>query len=122
MDEQYIYPSELLLLGLWVSAPALLVGLGIMAVLMWRRGLSRGGGRRKLVGAVFFSGVLAYVLTFVVWIAVPPRFLDWPGTFGTMPFMFLGVFFVPTVLSLAVVCPAGAWWALRGRGSSPTRA
>jgi hypothetical protein len=121
VGQERIYPVELLLLGLWLSGPALLLGLGAEAALLWRAGLRGPGERRRLGMAVLLSGLLAYIVTVAVWILVPPQVMAWPGTFGDWPFMFLGVLFVPTLLALLIVCPAAGWWALQKRRSSRTR-
>jgi len=75
VGQERIYPLELLLLGLWLSGPALLLGLGAEAALLWRAGLRGSGERRRLGMAVLLSGVFAYILTFALWILVPPQFM-----------------------------------------------
>ncbi len=120
MQENHIFLSELAVLGLWLAAPAFIVGLGLQGLFLWRSGLGRPGRRRRMTLALLASAVLSYILMFGIWISVPERFMIWPGSFGDGPFMFLGVFLVPAVLALVVVCPSTTWCALRERRSSPT--
>jgi hypothetical protein len=77
VGDEYIYPSELLLLGLWLGGPALVGGLAVQGVFLWRKGLGRVGRRRELVAPILASAFLGYVLTFVFWFTLP-RELDWP--------------------------------------------
>ena len=117
--EDRIFLSELALLGLWLASPALIVGLAMQGVILWHRGLGRPGLRLRLALVVFLSGLLSYVLTFVIWTGVPQRLMTWPGESGDWPFMFLGVFFVPAVLAVIVVCPIVSWYVLWKWASNP---
>jgi len=120
LSENHIYLSELLLLGLWLGGPALVVGLVAQGLVLWRKGLGRQGRRSEIVAPVLSSGVLAYVLTFPLWIVIPPRLMAWPGSSGNWPFMFLGMLFVPTVLALIIVWPCTTLLALRYRRRAAT--
>ena len=115
MGDEQIYLSELLLLVIGLGGPAVAVGLAAQGLVLWRNGLGRQGKRTEIVGPVLASGVLSYVLTVPLWIVVPPKLMAWPGSFGQWPFMFLGLFFVPTVLALMIVWPCATWLALRDR-------
>lgn len=113
MGGHRIYLSELALMGAVLGAPAYAAALGAQAVVLWRRGLGQAGCRRRLFGILVASAVCSYLLTFLVWIAVPPVLMDWPGSMGDSPFMFLGVFFVPALLAAGVACSAIGWSVMR---------
>jgi len=113
MQQDRIFLSELAVLGLWLATPAFIVGLGLQGVFLWRRGLGRPGRRGRLRLALVMSAALSYVLMFAIWIGIPERFMMWPGSYGDGPFMFLGIFLVPAVLALIVVCPTTSWYVLR---------
>jgi hypothetical protein len=121
LGDEPIYLSELLLLVVWLGGPAFAVGLGAQVFVLWRNGLGRQGRRTEIAAPVLASGVFTYVLTLPLWILVPPRLMAWPGSFGHWPFMFLGVFFVPTVLALMIVWPCTTWLALRDRRRATPR-
>ncbi len=120
MGEDRIFVPELAILGLWLGAPAFILGLTLQGRFLWRRGLGRSGQRGRLVLVLLASAVLSYFLTFVFWIGMPEPLRIWDGRFGDGAFMFLGVFLVPAVVALAVVCPGMSWLALRKRVGSPT--
>jgi len=117
MGGHRIYLSELALMGAVLGAPAYTVALGAQTIVLWRRGFGQAGRRRRLFAILVASAVCSYLLTFLVWIAVPPVLMDWPGSMGHSPFMFLGVFFIPALLGAGVACSAIGWYAMRTRGS-----
>jgi hypothetical protein len=112
--------SELLILGLWLGAPAFILGLAVEGIFLWRMGLGRPSRRLRLWITLLTSGVLSYLLTFALWVAIPQWLKGWPERFGDQAFMFVGVFLVPAVLALAIVCPPASWLALRKHRGSPT--
>ena len=116
MGEERIYLSELALLVAMLSTPAYVTALGMQAFVLWRRGLGRVGHRKRLVWSLLVSATCAYVLTFPVWAAMPPRLLRWPGI--SSDFMVLYVFFVPAVLAAAMSCIGVGWYALRHQGAA----
>jgi arginine exporter protein ArgO len=114
LGEEQIYPSELLLLGLWLGGPAFIAGLGAQAVFLWRKGLRRAA----LAAPIVASAILAYVLTYLLWFTLPRRLATLPAMSGDWPFMVLGIFFLPAVLAVIIVCPCATWLALRDRRTS----
>jgi hypothetical protein len=84
-------------------------------VFLARLGLTQRGHRVQLANWILASAFIVYVLTYVVWIGVPQRYLWWPGTkgHGIWPFMVLGVAFVPSVIAAVLTVPVMSYFAAR---------
>jgi hypothetical protein len=105
--EDRITLAKLALLGAYFGGPVILASAVCQAGFLASRGLARAGNRARLLGWLLLTVSSVYVLTYVVWIGVPPKYLSWPGTplhgFGFGPFMWLGIAFVPSLLELELL-------------------
>jgi hypothetical protein len=110
-----ILPGELILLGAYLGGPIILLAAVCQFVFMATHGLAQRGNRVRLVVWIVATGLITYVLTYVVWIGVPQRYLWWPGTkgYGFWPFMILGVAFVPSIIAAFLAVPAMTYFAAR---------
>ena len=116
--DEYIRLPELAMLGAFLGGPVYLGAVVLQGAYLIHRGVSWSRGPFRLVSAVAASAVAAYVLTFALWVAIPFEFMDWPGTRGDWPYMFLGVVFVPALLAAVVTFPLVTWGALRSRSAA----
>ena len=123
--EERIYPAELLLLGAFLAGPVLALAAASQAAFLSRHIFA--GQKVRLIAWVSATLLLVYLLTFVVWIGVPQKYLWWWGTKGPWPFMVFGVAFVPAVVAALVAVPGMSWAAhvasrhraTRGNGQRP---
>src|SRR3954466_7567792 len=107
VHDDYITATEFVWLTVFLGAPVILSAIACQVAYLRRRGFAR--KRRLLAMVASLTIVASYVLTPVLWALVPPMFLDWPGRVGDWPFMFGGVFFVPSILAVVVVVPLITW-------------
>jgi hypothetical protein len=99
MDGHFIYPHELVLLAVWLSSPALLLGIGYHVFVGRKVGLS--GWVTTLAAAAF--SVFAVIGAALLWKFIPPsllpgRLLPKSGALGFVP-----PFFLPSYLSAVFV-------------------
>jgi hypothetical protein len=119
--DHYITLAELAGVGAVLGAPVYVAALAAYVRYLRNRGVTWSSHRAFLpIGALLATGA-AYLLSFAIWVSVPYRLMDWPGSFGPYPFMFLGVVFVPALFAVGVIYPAATWGTLHATRRSPTR-
>jgi hypothetical protein len=109
VDGNYITLPELAFLGAVLGAPVYLLGLAVQVAVLRRLRIAGPRNRIRVASVGLISCLLAYLLTFVVWMSIPFPLLDWRPTFGSWPLMWLGLFFTPAVLAGVLVFPAIGW-------------
>jgi hypothetical protein len=99
MDDQFIYPHELVLLVVWLSSPPLLLGIGYHVFVARRVGLRR--WVTTLAAAIF--SVLALLGAALLWKLLPQSLLPGSVLPKSGALSFVPPFFPPSYLSAVCV-------------------
>lgn len=101
MQENFIYPGEALLLAIWFSLPALIIGIIVQALLFQRRHVRL---LRAAAAFIVFS-IGTVLLAMLLWVSLP-AFLGAPSSFPSAGCIwFVPPFFLPSYLAGVIMLP-----------------
>ncbi len=112
MTDDFIYPSEFVLVAVWLCGPALVLFLAGLLWLFARRGLLRSGKRARAVVGLVAAAVGTLVLSVPLWLMLPTALLGGENGVGLVP-----PFFVPSFIAALVVAPLAVWFVSAGNRS-----
>jgi len=107
IQEHQIFPGELVLLALWLCAPALIVALAAQSIFLWRRGLFRNGRALSALSGLVGTIVGTVVVAVPLWVFLPLRAL--PPSVIPEHGQVLPPLFLPGYMAAAGVAAGVAW-------------
>ena len=113
MESASISSAELVLLLLWLCAPALFVAIALQLMFLWHRALLGVLRPSRMAVAFVLTSVAVVILSVPIWLSLPLSFI--PGSVIPGSRMYGPPFFLPAFLAGLVVAPLTVLWLVHGR-------
>jgi hypothetical protein len=116
VSDHHIYAHEVILLLIWLSAPALLVSLAALSIVFTRFDMFRVGRAGRAIFGLAACAIGILVVAFAFWLLVPKSLwrddvlLPSSGWRGLL----LPPMFAPAIVAALLVVPFTAWITIRG--------